>query len=145
MKIVCIILGVILALSLAAYAQEGVTPPMPLESDFAPKTIDTTLGDQTVVFSFSVADDLSGVVYVDTVIGSVASPTSRFGCGSTPTSDPYQCNITLPQFSPLGEWEVLAVFTKDAVGNEMRLETAVAEDTRCYIGRFRLDPQAMFW
>lgn len=95
--------------------------------DISPKTVDVSTANATVSVTLTTTDNLSGV---DLVTVSFKSPSgSTVGCSfNYPTtgnrlSGSYSCNVTIPQYSEAGSWDII-IRAEDVAGNSRLRTTA---------------------
>ncbi len=110
------------------------TPPVLIDFDFNPKSIDVTNGDATVNITTHVTDDLSGVMggwvhFYSPSHGQyrTAGITTYHCCPDnwTPPLDAVvQSSLTLPQSSEAGDWVVTGIELWDGTGNTQDIDTA---------------------
>ena len=124
-------------------SQQDIQPPQITGLTFAPSTIDTSLGPQTVVVTMTLTDNLAGVDFspdnpsVSTSHGIFFSspsgqqtqnccffpPTFTLSAG-TRTNGTWTATITFPQFSEAGSWTAQIVLLKDSVQNVLSLSSS---------------------
>src|SRR5579859_5113171 len=118
-------------------AQVDTTPPKLVAFDFNPKTIDVTVGAQTITVTAHLTDDLSGVITLFGAVGAqFTSPSgaqTQFGSfgsfnlvSGTSLDGNYQTTVTFPQFSEAGAWTV-QVFLEDKVSNSSSIDSAALQ------------------
>jgi hypothetical protein len=105
---------------------EDVTPPVLTALSFAP-SINTATGPVTLTVQFSATDDLSGVRTMQVLFVSPSGHQQQGG--ASPNSPPAisvssSADVTFPQFSEAGTWNVAQVFLNDAAGNIAIFSTA---------------------
>jgi hypothetical protein len=90
-------------------------------------TVDTSSGPATVAVSFTVTDDLSGIAQVRVELESQSGAQVRMCYVTTPADAPApltlgsSCNLTFPQHSEAGTWQVKLLTITDAAGNSANL------------------------
>ncbi|MDQ3962690.1 MAG: hypothetical protein M3277_02065 [Actinomycetota bacterium] len=120
---------------------EDVTAPRLKELGFDPATIDTSQGPQTFIVRARITDDLSGVsdgmgdsyfrvsriflrspegtsveVFADFLPADVDGRDGNLVSGD-PKDGVYEVQVTLPRYSPQGDWRVQNVRVEDEAGN----------------------------
>ena len=116
------------------YAQD-TEPPNVLSFDFDPKTVDTSVSSEDIIFTTRLTDDLSGVTDGDIGGKGISPSQARFQSPSghqisdvlfVPPSDlisgdefdgTYQSKMTLPKYSEKGTWMLQSFLLVDDVGN----------------------------
>jgi hypothetical protein len=115
-----------------ASAQQDITPPVLLDVQFDPATIDTSKGPVTITVTIHVTDDLSGVDHValffrkpDTTQTAQVEFRADEGWSDIIRGDEldgyHVATMTLPQYAAYGEWELYSLLTRDHVGNRLDL------------------------
>ncbi len=114
-----------------APATSDTLPPSLVNLDFTPTVIDTSLGDTEIEVTIQFEDDFSGLDYAYIVfesqsgeksINSVILSDSRLISGDK-LDGIIQKNITLPQFSELGIWQLSQLDLIDEVGDRISFNT----------------------
>jgi len=138
----CIVMFLIflpVALPADLRAQEDITPPVLVGLSFTPTTIDVSGGNQDVVFTWNLTDDLVGIGdgYTYLEISSPSGPPYYYYWTFVYLSDitsgdendgVFKTIITLPQYSETGTWKIQYVFLRDALNNSQQLYTADLAD-----------------
>jgi hypothetical protein len=107
-----------------------VTPPLLQDFSFTPATIDVSAGSQNIAFTARVTDDLSGAFFATvSVRGPSGVPlfVNLVRVSGTPFDGVWSGNITFPQFSAAGTWNVTSVRLFDNAGNVSDISTAVLD------------------
>jgi outer membrane murein-binding lipoprotein Lpp len=114
--------GLLLASIGQGYALEDTTPPVLVDMIINPPVVDTTGGDAPVVFTVRWKDDLSGLRPGRIRYRPPSGIDGFVGCTIVTTLGPldaiFECRFTLPQFSPLGTYQIVWIQFYDSVGNE---------------------------
>lgn len=127
-------LAVLAGTPAGASAQEDVTPPVVTGFSLSPATIDTSAGPATLTLTMQASDDLTGICAPPSLppCGSFISPAqvrlqhsgsqqTKFGLFSlvagTLDSGTFEAQVTFPQFSGAGTWDVASLMVADNVGN----------------------------
>ncbi len=114
--------------ALAAPASAETNPPTLTTLTLAPDTVNTSTSARTVTIDITATDDFSGIHVVRAGLKGptgVQFDTSFFGEPSTgtPTNGTWRLDVTLPQYSPQGTYE-LTVELVDGDGNTLTLTPA---------------------
>ncbi|MCP4599807.1 MAG: peptidoglycan DD-metalloendopeptidase family protein [Proteobacteria bacterium] len=108
---------------------QDVTAPQLTSLNITPSAIDTSEAARSVSVTFDVQDDISGVTnsvcYVSGLVftspsgdQSVTGNACYFELISgTPTAGTFQTNVTFPQYSEGGDWELSQMILADTAGN----------------------------
>jgi hypothetical protein len=99
------------------------TPPVLVEFDFTPKTIDVSSTTQWVTATLRITDDLSGSRQPYVRFISPSGQQDSFAWGDVVSGPPenrtYDASLTFPAFSETGTWQISYIRLSDAVGNEI--------------------------
>lgn len=127
--VIALLVAVLLALgSQATLAQEDLTPPVLLDVQFDPQTIDTSRGPATITVTVHVTDDLSGMRHVALFFakpGTTQRAQVEFrpdeGWSEIVKGDildgHHRATMTIPRYAAYGEWLLTEVGVEDWVGN----------------------------
>lgn len=101
------------------------TAPTLTDFSFFPDLVDVSEGMASVSVSFTVADAVSGVNHVSASFHSPSWQQSRY-CSArlssgTVTNGIWTCEISIPQHSEAGYWEVDSISLSDVIGNHRTL------------------------
>jgi hypothetical protein len=103
---------------------EDTTHPDLAQFDFNPKTVDVGGGQQNVVLTLRITDDLSGFEFGNFLFISPSGQQVLAGGINAPhrisgnaLDGIYEVTATVPQFSEAGTWRVIQIFLRDVVGN----------------------------
>jgi hypothetical protein len=118
-----------------SFAPTGIDISTPVLDgfSFAPTGIDISTSAATVVATFLVSDDLSGVQLAEVTFTSPGSPLEFKGCSATipisgtPLAGTFECAIDFPQGSQSGVWTVLQIELQDGDGNGVFYFSTVLE------------------
>lgn len=103
-------------------AQSDTEPPVLTDFDFNPKSVDVTTAPATVTCTMSFTDSPAGVQETRCAFWN-PSRTLNYGCtGGLSSGDIYDgtwtCDLTIPQYSEEGIYEIAEVFARDAASTE---------------------------
>ena len=102
-------------------AAPDTTPPVLVDFDFNPKSVNVSSGDAFVTVTLHASDDISGILRVDIVFMNPSGTAPRECTGSlisgTPNDGLYSCDVRIPQFSEEGTWVASRIELKDNVAN----------------------------
>jgi len=108
-----------------------VTAPRLESLSFTPASADTTNASQTLTFTATITDDLSGFSSLQFELESPSGNQSRtaFATSSSRTSGTaqngaYSFTVTMPQYSEAGTWKLGTFYLRDVIGNSRSLVTA---------------------
>lgn len=118
----------LLAISAIAFAQTSdTTPPVLVEFDFNPKSIDVTSGAQNVAITARVTDDLAGGSSITVRFWSPTRAQNHVRgfspSGGTLLDATYSGTLEIPQYVESGTW-LVEVFVFDRVGNRVFLDSS---------------------
>ena len=110
---------------------DDTTPPTLASLSFTPTSVDTSGGDQTITMTGRITDDLAGVVSAQLTFRSPSggqSVNAFFSSFNRTSGDEldgtYETDMTPPQFSESGTWELNFFFGRDSANNSSFVSTA---------------------
>ncbi|MDH4197158.1 MAG: PKD domain-containing protein [Candidatus Aminicenantes bacterium] len=111
--------------SVALFAQvDDTTPPEIQSFDFAPKAVDVSAGPQNVIVTMRITDNLSGFTWGFLRVSSPSTAQLVTFCPwggdrieGDATDGLYRFEITIPQYSEVGEWHMANFDVHDGVNN----------------------------
>ena len=127
-----IVIALIALVPIGAFAQPDTDPPVLVDFDFNPKSVDVTNGSAVITCEITATDSPAGVSNVNCNFSTGSSgPIHSCGTG-TPTSGTvfdgvWTCDVTIPQYAEEGTWLVHSVYLNDTVANNARTRTAELE------------------